>query len=241
MAGRSGLPGRNPGRAEASEGFWKLGGPENPQRLKRRREGGYLAEKRGQGHRKGQWLLDTHTSTQSTPTHPLHGFQDQSQLITGHLWWKRSSSAPPDKGSCGAPRTGGVPSCSEQEAAGCLKEVGCCAHPADPPLCSRQAALLSPLPSPCPPRTGAGGGRGLLRRAGPELCRETLHFQLVRFIGKATPRLKADPRERCLTFPVVMPVPPFLPFVFPSSFIRGLKCYCREWKFPLNPAPFSSS
>lgn len=65
------------GSAEVSEGFWKLGGPANPQRLKRKREGGYLAEKRGQGHRKGQWLLHrARNHTTSTPTHPLHGFQD---------------------------------------------------------------------------------------------------------------------------------------------------------------------
>lgn len=150
MAGRSGLPGRNPGRAEASEGLWKLGGPGNPQRLKRRREGGGIpgGEKRARAPKRAVAITHTqaHIHTTSTPTHPLHGFQDQSQLITGHLWRKRSSSAPPDKGSAVRPRIGGAPSCSEQEAAGCLKEVGCCAHPASPPLCSRQAVLLFPPP-----------------------------------------------------------------------------------------------
>lgn len=105
MVGRSGLPGRNPGRAEASEGFWKLGGPGNPQRLKRGREGIYLAEKRGQGHRKGQWLFHTHKGTQSHNVHthsPSAWLSGSKPTHNGASLAEEEQLSPTRQGECGA-------------------------------------------------------------------------------------------------------------------------------------------
>lgn len=78
---------------------WKPGGLRSAERQKRAppREEGYLAEKRGQGHRKGQWLFNhthAHNHTTSTPHSPSAWFSGSKPTHNGASLAKEEQLSP---------------------------------------------------------------------------------------------------------------------------------------------------